>query len=399
LLRVALATLYMPNTDNACVHGVGCALLPWCLSARRLKAALTTGLDARVDVIALYAPRTAEQLRRRTFARPEKGQTCWLSSETEVLDMRDCPGLQLYQPSAALVESARFHVRRAIAGGIVSTGPEYMRRMQVTIHKWELLRLGEAYDAILFTDLDVDVMPSHADAAAVAREWSTHLPPLAARRGRAKGRRRLDRRLHLLSFGDATSPFLASVFWVFPPPSEELYWEGVAVVRAAWNATHGWNHSGVPAELFATPPRYADGSVAPRFDVATFGSGWDRIDGGDLDQGLFLYMLHHRHAPAGALMRQTGEHRLFHYNRINPKPWTRSLAHAATNKPCGWETLKRHAYLRGAGLLGHQLPPTACGRAFGRVAAELDLVVNRTRCCAQWKAPPETWGRDALGVF
>ena len=92
-------------------------------------------------------------------------------------------------------QAAHYHVRRGIHSGIMSYNSAYMRRMEPTIFKWELMRLGSKYDAILFSDIDVDLLPSAVDTAMAANEWMVRLPrvfaharerqpPLHARSGR-----------------------------------------------------------------------------------------------------------------------------------------------------------------------------------------------------------------------
>ena len=69
-----------------------------------------------------------------------------------------------------------------------------------TIAKWELLRLGDRFDGILFSDIDVDVLPPSVGLQPLVREWTTRLPRLVAR-ARARGTG-MQRPLHLLGFAD-----------------------------------------------------------------------------------------------------------------------------------------------------------------------------------------------------
>ena len=56
----------------------------------------------------------------------------------------------------------------------------------------------------------------------------------------------------------------------------------------------------------------------------------DIVDGGDIDQGLLLYMAHHVDGSYG-LMRRQGAHHGRHYNRQgNNKPWLQVLSAPAT---------------------------------------------------------------------
>ena len=51
---------------------------------------------------------------------------------------------------------------------------------------------------------------------------------------------------NLLGYADLTSPWVAGLFWVFPPPDAALYWEGVRMLKAPWDAKLGFNCSGTP---------------------------------------------------------------------------------------------------------------------------------------------------------
>ena len=152
-----------------------------------------------------------------------------------------------------------------------------------------------------------------ASAAAVQHEWASQLPALLAHANA--------RELRMVGYGDLTSPLVLGACWVFPPrAASRLYQDGLSVLEAPWNATHGWNRSGTPRQLWSfTPQRYANGAViADRRGVprpTSKAHSWTDIDSGDLDQGFLLYMLYHRHAGAGAFMRGGGAHLLRHYVR------------------------------------------------------------------------------------
>ena len=55
-IRLGLATLISANDQNPCTHGYGCALRPWCASARRLRAALSARF-ASVALLGVHAAR------------------------------------------------------------------------------------------------------------------------------------------------------------------------------------------------------------------------------------------------------------------------------------------------------------------------------------------------------
>jgi len=61
----------------------------------------------------------------------------------------------------------------------------YMRRMEPTLFKRELLRLGGELDAIPRSDLGVELLPSTGNVRAAAREWSSKLPLLIVRANHA----------------------------------------------------------------------------------------------------------------------------------------------------------------------------------------------------------------------
>ena len=407
-LRVGLATLYAPDPAAACGRGVGCGLLPWCAGARRLRQALRNGgFDGRIDLLAVYALRGTES-----------GATRQSSCATERFDERDCAGLRIVQPSQRLRSAARLHVRRVISGGIMSyNSSRFMRRMSVVFWKWELLRLGDEYDAILFLDLDVDALPSTSEggrAAAVAHEWAAELPNLVA-----SARAKPGGGFVIVGYSEVTTPLNAGVFWLLPPAGRAglaLYDEGVRVLSPSitpWNATHGFNRSGTPARLFVNRPlRHADGTLVldrrgGREPIMLRLSGWDAIDGGDLEQGLLLYMLYVRR-DAGVFVRRRGTHHVRHYVRGRVglgggKPWARVLTWREDVGPrCSWDQLKRRAYLRAALSDDDDARggASACALAFARARRALDGL-DAGACCEQmgWSAPIGHYGGDLVPVF
>ena len=425
-LRVGLATLYTPNADNPCTGGIGCALLPWCLSARRLRQALLSRTMGppdvqqqhagwKIDLLAIVTEGKSKGATTNQAQPHDRGATCHMSNRTEQLDPSDCPGLRQIVPGAQMQLAVQRHIKRVIASGLMSYNvrarpgttrdltslhahhalrpvhktnalsahhalsatlphraivcsiiaptcarcavcpsarlqPGYMRRMGCSFFKWELLRRYK-YDAILFTDLDVDLLPTAPHAAdLVRREWARRLPELIEQtRGGGGGggggsvaKAAVRPPVHVVGYGDPTSPWVAGLFWVFPPRDRAqavaLYREGLRVLQAPWDGKRGWNRTGercstlcllhpsstplirsrhfalatlpspvsvdgdalylragTPAELWGddAPQRYADGQPTgqPLLHRRGFRPGWDQIDGGDLEQGLFLYVL------------------------------------------------------------------------------------------------------------
>ena len=404
-----------PNEQDPCYHGIGCALLPWCASAQRLRDAVMRSptLNVRIDtLLVLGEPRrrgqsyTAHAAQVRRPSNNADGTICLTSNATEELDTRDCPGVRKIWAGAQLRRAVQLHEDRVIKSGVMSYDPEYIRRMAKVLFKWELMRQND-YAAILFSDLDVDLLPSFvrgqeaAEAERVSHEWGARLPELL----RAAGHPTTP--FNLLGYGDATSPWVAGLFWVFPPPRQALFWEGIRMLSAPWNATHGFNRSGTPHQLWGGTPtvpktlrRHTDGTHSgPLLDRSIFGRGWQRVDAGDLEQGFILNMLWNRSPQLGVFVdrRQKTVHSVAHYVRSPQKPWRRSLTYDAVRKGSycqayltqltGFQSRKvysywmRHFYLASLAKLPLvQRPATACARAFKQAYLEIDTRLNTTAC-------------------
>ena len=428
-LRIALATLLVVNsgTDAASCEagtGVGCALLPWCAAARRLQSAL--GGVAELTLLLI----TGESW--------EGGRDG--SCPKDRLDLRDCPGLRIEHVAPPLAAASRHHVSRVIASGVMSYDPKYMRSHMGTLYKWDVFRLVDqdhSFDALLFTDIDVDVMPHDAaKAAAISAEWAKRLPPLLAR-ARRDG-------LRYVGYGDLTSPLVAGMFWVLPSApassgSRKLYEDGLRVLRELWDAVRGFNRSGTPVQLFRGP-RHGKGQPAGG-GAANGGGGaggggapsllhlgarwadWTQIDSGDIDQGLLLYMVHYRHR-VGGWTHGNGVHRLRHFVRVGHKPWryvlalgSQSLSRTDPSRAsvCCRNNLRRQAFLWALYAGDSQAsssPASACARGFAKSQARL-ATLNVSACCEDLELrgedpPPDgqergpmggTFGYDMLSVF
>ena len=184
--RIAVATMLSPNDQDPCKHGMGCALLPWCASARRLRDAITrspTLAAVSVDFLLVLGKPDQCSLSARRPSHDEVGKICLMSNATEELDMRDCPGVRVIHAGSQLQRAVQLHEDRVIKSGVMSYNPAYMRRMSKALFKWELMRLS-TYSAILFSDLDVDLLPAFVrgreaeEAEEVSREWEVRLPEL-----------------------------------------------------------------------------------------------------------------------------------------------------------------------------------------------------------------------------
>ena len=274
-------------------------------------------------------------------------------------------------------EAVAAHVaRRLVQLGDDKLARAFLTRMASTLYKWELMRLGDEYDAILFTDLDVDMMPSGVNNAAAVRErWVRTLPRLR-RRG-----------VRLVATADAASPVNAGVMLLLPPRRTALYTDGIQTLHAPFSTRHGWNLSGTPARLFAsrTLRQTSGGVLMHEGRPAEVDNGaWDFV-GGDIDQGFFFYMLHVR-AQAGLWAddwRDGGVHVVHHYWN-QPKPWVQALSSGIDLIACSEPLLWRSSYLRRVGLplqppADSAEPATPCLRAFRGAWAALRPNVS---CCA-----------------
>ena len=406
--RIAIATMLAPNDQDPCKHGMGCALLPWCASAQRLRDAITrspTLAAVSVDFLLVLGDK-AKFTKQDSLTRRHNKTICLMSNATEELDTRDCPGVRQIHAGVQLRRAVQLHEDRVIRSGVMSYNPAYMRRMSKVLFKWELMRQSD-YAAILFSDLDVDLLPTFVrgqeakEVEKVSREWGMRLPELlsAARHPTSP--------FNLLGYGDPTSPWVAGLFWVFPPPEAALYWEGIQMLKAPWNATHGFNRSGTPNQIWGGTPtvpktlgRHADGTPSgPLLSRSIFGSGWQHVDAGDLEQGFILNMLWNRSPQLGVFIgrRQETVHSVAHYVRSPQKPWRRSLTYDAVRKGSycqayltqltGFQSRKvysywmRHFYLASLAKLPLvQRPATACARAFKHAYSEIDTRLNTTAC-------------------
>ena len=374
-LRLTIATLRVPSLDVC--HGVGCALIAWCASARRLVAALPPSWS--VQLLAVVAASQPSALNPRREVRCRGGV---LSSETEEFDARDCPELLLVTPTPALVSAVEHYTRRRRAQ-LLALGRRtaFFDRLASTLYKWECVRLAAEGDALLFTDLDVDILPTSLDAASVGREWAKELPPLIARS------RDPLKPLWMVGSADATSVLNAGVLLLMTPPGagRQLYQAGITVLHSPFNDSHGWNLSGPPAALFAKVPlRRVDGSAAPRFwgrageAPPSKRHSWDFVSA-DQESGLFVHMLLWRYR-VGAYAALARSHRLAHHMGLEGKPWAIALR-ADARAPCHVGHWSAYLYLRSLRLPAASANSSVCACAFRRKLVELEEG-NVTRCAA-----------------
>ena len=137
---------------------------------------------------------------------------------------------------------------------------------------------------------------------------------------------------------------------------------------------------------------------------------WTGIDGGELDQGLHIYMHHHMtHSFRFVGPHQGALYFVHHYNRVGyMKPWIVALQHASPDsrvgrRGCSWSTIRVRALLQHMEPLLSTVGQSACADAFRRAHDNLDLImVNGTAgCCAQLgeNAPFWPWSGDDRNVF
>ena len=159
-----------------------------------------------------------------------------------------------------------------------------------------------------------------------------------------------------------------------------------AIPSAATAPAHA---AGTPGEIFSGvhAPRMRRGGRRPtptRLLHPKFASGWDAIDYGDLEQGLFLFMLFLRH-PAAGFTAGGGVHGVMHYvmSSHSRKPWLRLLSYrGVAAAPCTYENMMRHGYLTSVALpLDEAESP--CAVAYRHAALELTRHLDRTGCCGE----------------
>jgi len=189
--------------------------------------------------------------------------------------------------------------------------------------KWYLMSLT-GFDALLFADLDSEVMPASLayDAPAVRHLFAHAVPELVAARRRGGG-------VRAIVTPDHISPINAGQMLLLP--DRQLYEDGLAVLRAGFHGrTLGWNASGPPVDLFRGRHLMArDGSVLlhegkpARIDNAR----WD-FAGAALEQGFLLYMLLVHRDGAARYSTPGTLHFVEHFagGGVRSKPWVKALA-------------------------------------------------------------------------
>ena len=390
-MRLGIATMLEPRVSNPC-QGVACALLGWCASARRLQAALPPHWS--VELIVISSGRTTRDLMMHDRSEVP-GSQCpggWLSRDTEALVEADCPLMRRIEPSQALQAAVTHHLHSlsrhatAKAGVTRSQARQWLSHLGPTLYKWELMRLGVDYDAILFTDIDVDVLPPSMRPRVVAEEWLHMLPKLVRqRRDGDGGDGGAAEVVRCIGTGDHSAPINAGVLLLLPPSSSNLYDDGIAVLNSPFNMSHGWNLTGSPATVFGVRRTLirADGSVLMHAEKPAVidNDDWSFV-GGNIDQGFFFYMLYARHTLGRwAAGRAKADGHVLHHYWHRPKTWLAVLSYTAPATPaaiCDHGHQRRYQYLQ-------RLAPdideieSPCASAFRRVRAA--LVEANISCC------------------
>ena len=145
-------------------------------------------------------------------------------------------------------------------------------------------------DAVLFADVDVDLLPPDVSVESVRASWGSSLPKLVAS-GRSTS-------VRAVVSPDPASAINAGLLLLLPDAS--LYRDGLSVLRRGGfhGPERGWNGDGPPRELLGgrelrhwqSGRRVEYRGSAARIDNPR----WDFV-GADIDQGFLVYMLLARH--------------------------------------------------------------------------------------------------------
>ena len=335
-LKLGVATL-LYNRAGKCT-GISCGLLSWCAGARRLLTVLSPlhwqttllvlapELPSASSSALLRSAGAAEQLRSKLGRLKPRtaslgGERAWREGERScIIDAihSDCPPARVVTPSPELSAALRRYLARraaTLAARGNASQRQFVDRLGLTLFKWQFFA-PSAYDAVLYSDLDVELLPPLARLQSewLVAEWASKLPPLVAASrtsapsaargapypeeeasppaGRDGREQQLARGLRLLGQPDGSSPINGGLLWLFP--DKRLYEDGVSVLGGAtFEPTRGWVHSrsrpaelGTPSSLLGRVPlRHADGSVLRHKGVPARvdDAAWSFV-GADVDQ-------------------------------------------------------------------------------------------------------------------
>ena len=142
-------TATMGNSDH-------CGIVGWCQGARRLRRALPAQWNVTIALISSDGRRSSAG--RRGHA---------------------CEGAIHISADAALGRLADACSRKTGRAWRGTPGMLSLTMPAATFLKWQLLAM-DAYDALLFADLDVDLLPLESDTTAVGSAWLKRLPAFVA---------------------------------------------------------------------------------------------------------------------------------------------------------------------------------------------------------------------------
>lgn len=278
-IRLALVTLAARAPKLSYGYDVKCALMQWCLSARRLEAALGAAFHVTRHVLT-------------------SGPVGWLnrSAGCELHLLPIATALRAAASACATTVARSSYALMAAQGlesGYVHDTP-YFKEMNML--KWQLYGLRN-HDVVCFADADLELAPfAEANAALLARAWTSAVKNLM--RSEAL----------LVADPDALAPL--NTGWMLLKPSQVLFEDGIRVLqRCQFNRSAGWDLRGPPSVLDVQPLVLdVDGSQrqdrsrhAPSAGLAALHRSrayqrdtWD-FTSSDCDQGLFFYLLYVRH--------------------------------------------------------------------------------------------------------
>lgn len=366
-VRVGIATLYDGSNEYRC------ALPLWCRAA----AALAERLGAFVpggSSVTHYAAKVV------LLTKSDPLEDCMHASE------------HFWMRQIEVAAGEWVKKQRTDFSGDVSRAMD----RRAPLLKWMLWAL-KGYEIVLFSDLDVYLAPGprSLDLAWWHRSVSAFLQSSALLAGTPDHEAPLNTGIMLLK------------------PRRWMYEEGLATLKGAvWTVHEGFNAVGRPRDQFNTwrlPgnifTQLASGHTAPGSSIAAAEelmnrtayaqkNSWDFV-GGNLDQGLFWYLVFLRHR-AGTWTAALGGQRweAKHYWGTN-KPWAGSLA-SSSGRPTqakahfhspgydAFQLSKVRSYLQGfvhgRGVVNHS-SPTVCMQKLRhwKAVADAERCVARTR--------------------
>ncbi len=141
-----------------------CGIVGWCQGARRLRRVLPPQWNVTIALISHNNSRhNNSDVTERAVGR--RGHAC--------------EGTVHVSADAALGRLAGACSRKTFRAWRGTPGVHGLTMPKATFLKWQLLSM-DTYDALLFADLDVDLLPLESDATAVGSAWIRRLPAFVA---------------------------------------------------------------------------------------------------------------------------------------------------------------------------------------------------------------------------